>query len=253
MGINLPITIDSELNKSLVSFVKVQNSTNYYLQKAILESLDLINYSFEKKIRNVVIKPNMCYYWDYSTGQTTDPAFVVAIIDVIRDKVSSDVNVSIVESDASAMKCDYAFTMLGYEKIAKKNNIKLVNLSMDDSEKVNVVVGDQSLHFRVPQTIKNADLCVNVPKIKYMLKTGISCALKNVFGCNPYQKKFKYHPKLDETIIALNKIIKFDLCITDGIIVSGSKPRKLGLVMTSRDPVSLDVAAAKIAGIKPIT
>jgi len=196
-----------------------------------------------------VIKPNMCYYWDHTTGQTTDPKFVATLVDVIRDQVSTDVNVSIVESDASAMKCRYAFKMLQYEKMARHCGVALINLSKDDGEIVKVVAGGHPFRFKLPQTIKNADLRVNIPKIKYMEKTKITCALKNIYGCNPYPKKFKYHPKLDEAIVALNKIMKFHLCLVDGNIVSGIQPRRLGLVMASKDPVALDVAAAKIAGI----
>jgi uncharacterized protein (DUF362 family) len=195
----------------------------------------------------------MCYYWDYSTGQTTDPDFVAALINLIHEQVSPDVNISIVESDASAMKCRYAFKFLGYEKMVQKQkyNVKLVNLFEDRSEIVEVAVKNQHFHFMMPQTIKNADLRINTPKIKYLTHTKISCALKNIFGCNPNPDKFKYHPKLDEAIVALNKIMKFNLCILDGLIVSGSQPRKLGLVMASPDPVALDAAAAKIVGINP--
>jgi len=236
---------------SLVSFVKVQGQGSQ-VRQAIPNSLNLIEYTFPKDIMSVVIKPNMCYYWDYSTGQTTDPKFVAALIDVIRDQVSPDVNVSIVESDASAMKCRYAFKMLGYEKMAQRHkNIRLVNLSEEDGERIEVIVGDERFHFIVPETIQDAELLINVPKIKYMVQTKISCALKNIFGCNPYPNKFKYHQKLDEVIVALNKAMKFDLCILDGIIVSGDQPRKLDLVMASRDPVALDTAAAKIAGVNP--
>ena len=236
---------------SLVSFVKARGGGYHQVRQAILDSLDLIQYQFPKDIRNVVIKPNMCYYWDYTTGQTTDPKFVAVLIDIIRDQVSPSVNVSVVESDASAMKCRYAFKMLGYEKMAQDHGVALVNLSKDKCERVGVTVGGHSFHFRVPQTIQSADLRVNVPKIKYMSPVKITCALKNVYGCNPYPNKFRYHQKLDEVIVALNKVMKFDLCIIDGNIVSGVKPRRLGLVMASRDPVALDVAAAKIAGLNP--
>lgn len=236
---------------SLVSFVKIRNPDQ--MRKSILDSLDLIQYHLAKGIQNVVIKPNMCYYWDYTTGQTTDPKFVTALVDVIRSQVSPDVHFSIVESDASAMKCKYAFKMLGYEKIAQKLGVALINLSEDESERVGVTVGDQTFNFMVPQTIQNADLKVNVPKIKYLGPTKITCALKNIYGCNPYPNKFSFHRKLDEVIVALNKVMKFDLCIVDGNIVSGIQPRRLGLVMAGRDPVALDVAAAKIAGINPRT
>ena len=89
---------------SLVSFVKIVQSGHDQLKRAILESLSLIDYTFPRNVENVVIKPNMCYYWDYSTGQTTDPKFVAALIDILRSQIRSDLDISIVESDASAMK-----------------------------------------------------------------------------------------------------------------------------------------------------
>lgn len=238
-----------EFTLSLVSFVAAQQSHN--LTQVISKSLDLINYRFPKDIRNVVVKPNMCYYWDYSTGQTTDPSFVGALIEVIRSRISPDVHISIVESDASAMKCKHAFKMLGYEKLAHHYGVDLVNLSQDKGDTLETNAGDQYFKIIVPQTIQKADLRINVPKIKYLTQTGISCALKNIFGCNPYPRKFEYHRRLNEAIVAINKLMRFDLCIVDGIIVSGIHPRRLGLVMASRDPVALDVAAAEIVGVNP--
>jgi len=236
---------------SLVSFV---NLKDFNMREAIRDSLILINYKFPRTAQNIVIKPNMCYYWDYSTGTTTDPKFIAGLVDVIRNNISPDVKITIVESDASAMKCKYAFKMLGYEKLAQKHHLCLMNLSNDETEKAKVKIKDHVFTFRIPKTIKDADLKINVTKIKYSLeKIKITCALKNIFGCNPYPKKFKYHSKLDETIVALNKLMKFDLCLVDGNIVSGVQPRKLGLVMASKDPVAIDVAAAKIAGVNPKT
>jgi uncharacterized protein (DUF362 family) len=233
---------------SSVSFVQVESSN---VKKAIEDSLDLIDYRFQKDIRKVAIKPNMCYYWDFSTGQTTDPKFVATLIEILRERISPDVDMSIVESDASAMKCKYAFKFLGYEKMAKNHDLRLVNLSEDESEKAEVTVGNEKFSFMMPHTIKNADLLISLPKIKYMVQTKISCALKNTFGCNPYPNKFEYHQKLDEAIVGLNKLIKFGLFILDGIIVSGIRPRRLCLVMASQDPVALDAAAARLAGVNP--
>lgn len=239
---------------SLVSFVKVTHKHHDQLKQAIADSLNLIHYRLRSKLENIVIKPNLCYYWDYSTGQTTDPKFVAALIDVLREQISLDINISIVESDASAMKCKYAFKMLSYEELAQDYNVKLINLSKDESNTVEATAGGQSFRFMIPQTIQNADLKINVPKIKYTMEPiKLTCALKNIFGCNPYPKKFKYHPRLGETIVAINKAMKFNLHIIDGIIVSGIQPRRLGLVMASTDPVAIDTAAAKIAGLNPKT
>jgi uncharacterized protein (DUF362 family) len=196
----------------------------------------------------------MCYYWDYSTGQTTDPKFVAALIDVLREQISPNLNISIVESDASAMRCRYAFKMLGYEKLASNYKVNLLNLSEDPYETVHVTAGKYSFKIMVPKTIQETDLKINVPKIKYAMEPiKLTCALKNIFGCNPYPKKFKYHSKLGEAIVAINKVMKFNLHIIDGIVVSGIQPRRLGLVMVSTDPVAIDTAAAKIASVNPKT
>lgn len=234
---------------SLVSLVEIKGKQ---FKKAIIDSLQLIDYDFPPNARNIVIKPNMCYYWDYTTGCTTDPTFVASLIDVLREQISSRVNISIVESDASAMKCRYAFKVLGYEDLARQYNISLVNLSNEKSDRATTKVGKKTVTLRVPQIIKNADLAINVPKIKYAREEiKITCALKNIFGCIPYPRKYVYHPFLSEVIVAANKLMKFDLCILDGNITQGVGTRKMGLAMASTDQVAFDSVAAKIAGINP--
>lgn len=237
---------------SLISFVKIRKGTISSFKEAIIDSLDLIDYSFVRGTKSVVIKPNLCYYWDHTTGQTTDPRFAAALIEVIRENLSSKTNISLVESDASAMKCKYAFQMLGYTKLSQDYGVRLVNLSEDVTKTVEVCAGDYKLKLQMPQTIQNADLKINTAKVKYSVrKIKITCALKNIFGCNPYPKKFRYHSKIAEAIVAINKAMKFDLCIIGDYIASGIKPRRLGLVMASRDPVAIDAAASKIAGVNP--
>lgn len=232
---------------SLVSLVKIEGEK---FEQAILNSLRLINYNFPKDVRNIVIKPNLCYYLDSTTGYTTDPNFVASLATVLRKNISKDVKISVVESDASAMKCKYAFKMLGYEKMAQRWDLNLVNLSEDEFEEVGTTVNNSRLVFKMPSTIKNADLLINVTKMKYSRHSvKMTCALKNIFGCNPYPQKYKYHYKLPEVIVGLNKIMKFHLNIIDGNVVYGESTSRLGLVMASRDIVAIDAACAKIMGV----
>jgi uncharacterized protein (DUF362 family) len=235
---------------SLVSLVKVRNDMTS-LQQSIQESLNLIQFHFDVKVNKIVIKPNLCYYWDSSTGETTDQKLVGALIDFIRENTHENVDISIVESDASAMRCKYAFRMLGYEKMAGNKKVKLVNLTNDSIQNMNVTVRNRSFRLSLPRCIAEADLFVNVPKMKYMAGTKFSGALKNIFGCNPYPKKYRYHRWLDEVIVGLNKIMKPDLCVMDGLVVRGTHPQKLGLLMASTDSVALDISAARIVGINP--
>lgn len=233
---------------SSVSFVELGKGVDAAKQ-AISESLRLIDYQFDKNVKKVVIKPNMCYYLDCSTGETSDPKFVGVFIDLLREKISPDLDIAIVESDASAMKCKYAFRMLGYERLAKEKNVRLLNLTEQESEEVSVACNGHSYNFMVPKVISQADLRVNLTKIKYMVEPiKITCALKNIYGCNPYPKKFKYHPDLGNVIVALNKAMRFNLCIVDANTVYGVSTRRLGLTMASQTQLPLTQQPPKSLG-----
>ncbi|MDR1992027.1 MAG: DUF362 domain-containing protein [Nitrososphaerota archaeon] len=237
---------------SLVSLTKISLNTQQPLKHAIAQSLNLINYTFDKTIHNIVIKPNLCYYWDATTGQTTSPYFVSALIDLLREQIHPDIDIAIIESDASAMRCKYAFKMLGYTKLAQEKQVRLINLTEDKTSNTTVSCNGNNYEFMIPQTIKEAQLKINIAHIKYTINPiKLTCALKNIFGCNPIQKKFKYHSDLGNVIVALNKAMPFDLAIIDNNIAAGIQPRRMGLVMASQDPVALDAAAAKIAWLTP--
>lgn len=234
---------------SLVSFVHSPNRDYATVRRSIEESLDLI--SFNGNAKRIVIKPNMCYYYHPSTGEVTDPWFVGILIDVLRDKFAKDSEIFVVESDASAMKCKYAFRLLGYDKMADAKGVNLVNLSEEKSRVVNVDLGDEHFEFQVPALFYESDFVVNVPKPKYMSIVKITCALKNMFGCNAFSKKFVYHKALNEAIVCINKLIKTDLVVVDGLVVSGTFTKRLNLIMASEDPVAIDAAASRLMGINP--
>lgn len=236
---------------SVVSFVLAEALDSASIGKAIETSLSLIGFDFEKAPQKIVIKPNLCYYYDYSTGETTDPRFVSILIDVLRKLLSSDPDIFVVESDASAMKCKYSLRMLGYEKMAKEKNVSLLNLTEEENHSTELKINNFNFEFHIPHIFREADLLVNVPKIKYQSGVQMTCALKNIFGCNAYPKKYVYHRALSEAIVGINELIKSNLVVADGIVVNGVKTKRLGLVMASIDPVALDAAAARILGLNP--
>jgi len=220
------------------------------LREAVEHALKLLNFNFQKKIRKLVIKPNLCYYWKSSTGETTDPKLVEAIIDVFRDHLDLE-SVSLVESDATAMSVRHAFRMLGFERLAKEKNINLVNLCEDSilSPEIHTAL---PFHLSViPKTLAEKDFFISVPKLKLHPLTGLSCALKNQFGCIPIQRKVVFHKDISKVIASINKIITPDLILVDGIICKGKTPKLLNLILAGCDPVAVDYVAAKIAGLSP--
>lgn len=221
------------------------------INKSVKEIMSSINYDFKDKIYNVDIKPNLCYYWDYSTGYTTDPKIVKGIINFLIEKYGNNINIRIVESDATAMRTKHVFKMLGYEKLFKEENVRLINLSEDKIVEKKVEIYDKEVSLQIPETLLQTDLFINVPKMKIMRDVYITCALKNIFGCIAKRRKITYHKYLNETIVAINSILHPHINIVDGIYALGQTPVKLNLLMGSVDPFSIDWVASKIMGYDP--
>ncbi|MBS7616994.1 DUF362 domain-containing protein [Candidatus Bathyarchaeota archaeon] len=236
--------------ENIVALVRARRSAEEF-RNSVSEALKLIDFEPNTRVKCVAIKPNLCYYWDADTGYTTDPAVVAGIVDWIREKCGENVNIKVVEADASAMRTKYAFPVLGYEKLAKEKKVELLNLSEDVLVDKTVKVNGREISFKVPRILLDSDLFINVPKLKIMKIVKITCAMKNIFGCIGTPRKVVYHKFLDEAIVGINKILHPHLTIVDGIVALGRHPLKLGLLMAGTDPFAVDWVASQIMGYKP--
>lgn len=235
----------------IVSLVRSQDGSEKEIRDSIAKAIDLIDFHSKSMVKSIAIKPNLCYYWNAATGYTTDPRVVAGIIDCVRERYGSDCHIQVVEADATAMRTKHAFLMLGYEKLARKKNVKLFNLSIDSVTQKKVEINGREITFKIPQSLLNCDLFISVPKLKVMRETKITCAFKNIFGCIASPRKIIYHPFLNEAIVGINKILCPDLTIVDGLVALGRFPVKLGLIMASTDPFSIDWVASQIMGYNP--
>ncbi len=72
--------------KVTITQVKSQPFSNSEIDSAVAKSIDNLNYDFSN-VQNVIIKPNLCYYWVASTGETTDGRVVCSVIKYLREKI----------------------------------------------------------------------------------------------------------------------------------------------------------------------
>lgn len=151
------------------------------IKKSVFREIEKTE-SKPKKVNSVIIKPNLCYYWDASTGETTDKGVVSAIIDFVRGFCNPDANIRIAEADATAMKTRHVFKMLGYADLAAEKNVELFNLCDDDFREIDVGTKKGSLKIPIPKSMLDSDL-INVPKLKVPRRIPLTCTMKNLFGC----------------------------------------------------------------------
>ena len=232
------------MSNTIVSLVKCEEEN---IKEAVFKAIEKTNFK-PKKVNSVIIKPNLCYYWDASTGETTDRRVVSAIIDYVREFCNPNASIRIAEADATAMKTRHAFRMLGYTDLAVEKDVELFNLCDDDFEEIDIKIKGGSLKIPIPKSMINSDLIINVPKLKVPRRIPLTCAMKNLFGCIHDPIKAKYHPNLHEVIAGVNSAIKPDLTVVDGIVALGRHPIKLGLIIAGTDSLAVDFTAAKIIG-----
>lgn len=235
----------------VLTSVGVKDFSDEDMGNAISRAIDQLGFNFSGNIQNVVIKPNLCYYWDSSTGETTDPRVVSAVIDYVRMKVGKSVNISIAEADASAMKTKYAFKVLQYDKLSQTKNVNLVNLSEGNITDTKVKVLEKEFALPINNLFSQADLVINVPKLKTHNLMGVTCALKNMFGAISKPRKYSYHSILPYAIVGANKLVRSHIVVVDGVVSYGAYPKKLGVVIAGDNPLATDFIAAEIMGFNP--
>lgn len=134
-----------------------------------------------------------------------------------------------------------------------------------DTDSVEVRLQEHKALERIEmvKAILDADLIINLAKLKTHVMMTYTGAVKNLYGTIPGLTKAAYHMKLQEPQHFANHLI--DICqkvrpifsIIDGIHAmegdgpSNGKKRELGVLLGSADPYELDYVACTLTGIAP--
>ena len=203
----------------------------------------------------ILIKPNLCDLRAPSSGAITHPLFVDALLKYLR-KSYQDLDIVVIESDATVGRPDIILKWFGFDKILEKWNAKWYNLSKNPTFK-RKIKGYYFDEIEISEIFDDYDFFITVPKLKTHSLTKITASLKNQFGCLPYWRKVKFHANLNAVIADANLAMRPDLCIVDGILSLGGGggtygvPLQSNLIISGTDPVSVDSVCAKIIGYNP--
>ena len=119
-------------------------------------------------------------------------------------------------------------------------------------------------HLRLSKEAMNADVVINLPKVKSHMQLTMTMGVKNLFGCVPGKMKAWWHmeagkdaERFGEMLVETAKAIAPNLTIIDGIIghegngPSGGEPRDLGILGASTNVFALDRAFIEILNVDP--
>lgn len=214
----------------------------------VFERLDWHSAIF--KGARVVVKINLCSpRTEDIASADTSPELVEAVCQVLLERTSE---IAIVEAHSYRFPAEMAFKNAGIYAIGERLGVGVVNLSQESCRDVG-----HPLLGPLPGIILDADVFITLPVLKTHALTYFTGAIKNQWGCIPRHDRIALHHSLDTLLVDLNRILKPRLCVMDGIIgVEGrgptnGKPRRLDLVLGSRDPVALDATAMRLVGLDP--
>jgi len=197
----------------------------------------------------VVVKPNLCTAVPEKCAMSnTDPRIARAVCELLLTRAGK---VYVVESDGLRQSAWEAFDASGYRQL-ESLGVTLVNLS--EAEQVEVEVPPAG-RVRLPRLMLNADIFITLPVLKTHALTYFTGSIKNQWGCVPQYDRILLHQYLNPMLAELHAIFKPQLSIMDAIIAmagrgpANGKPRRMDLLLASRDSVALDASAMRLIGL----
>jgi uncharacterized protein (DUF362 family) len=201
----------------------------------------------------VVIKPNCCTaVADRVVGCNTSVKVVESLCEALLTRTS---RIFIGESGHLRQNPWQAFAASGYDEMAKRLGVKLVNFSESPTVRVRCEpVGE----IPMPKHIIEADAYINVPVLKTHALTYFTGALKNQWGCVPdCHDRLRYHRSINLLLSSILRVLNPKMVLMDATIgMDGRGPvagniRKVDAVLASRDAVAIDATAMRLVGLEP--
>lgn len=206
----------------------------------------------------IFIKPNFTYPF-YKPGVTTSPKMIEALVSVLKEQTP---NIVIGESDGgnNAWSAADAFSGHDLPEICARYNVKTINLSHTEFERVPIHKKKRRLYVSLPKVLLHeVDVFITMPVPKVHMMTGVSLGFKNQWGCIPDVKRLRYHPHFNHAVVAINKLLKPRLAVFDGTYFLNrtgpmyGDPIKMNLLIASDDVGAGNLACCEIMGINPMT
>lgn len=210
---------------------------------------------------NVVIKPNLLMKRNPKDATTTHPAIVRGIILKLHELGVHKITVA--ESPGgtyTAVALNGIYTECGMKEAVKGYAALNSNFESDERKTPN---GKPLSSFTIIKPILEADFIINVAKLKTHAMTGMSGAVKNLFGTIPGLMKPELHwrfpdkRKFCEMLVELCETVNPDVCFIDAVTSmegdgpSSGIPKQTEMIISGYNPYNIDLALCRVISAPP--
>ena len=205
----------------------------------------------------VVIKPNFLAPAAPETAILTHPLVVKAVVEYVLEK-----GAKAVISDSQAVG--------SFSRILKTGGFAgaLDGLDVEFREfrkSVPVDIGEPFGKVEMAAEALDAEVLINLPKLKTHCQMLLTLGVKNLFGCIVGLRKPEWHLRAGvdrdmfaKLLVRIHSVVRPSVTLLDGILAMqgqgpgrSGKPRELNVLMASDSALALDMAVCQMLGLRP--
>jgi uncharacterized protein (DUF362 family)/Pyruvate/2-oxoacid:ferredoxin oxidoreductase delta subunit len=256
-----PTLQNKTTKKTKVSLVRAHDYEFSQIHAALGKAIELIGglHEIVKPGARVFVKINhLSPPSPAERGIVTHPVFVEAVLELLK-AAGADITVG---DDIDSGTRD-GFEVSGYRQMCQRAGVRLINLREAGfvEIKCNGLLLDK---LYVSRIALEADVIVNLPKLKTHSFTVFTGAIKNTYGIIPTGLRTRFHHEYMRSVdfcqmlTDLFSAVRPQLTVMDGIFaMEGEGPasgnlRRLGIMLATQDAVALDAVASRIIGLDPM-
>lgn len=210
-----------------------------------------------KRDMKVVLKPNLLAIRDEKTATTTHHLFTKCIAKKVVSLGAKCIVCDSPPGKYSTKNLNKFYDKLGYSEIQEIGAL----LNLDTSSELVNIQGKVVKNIEIISPILDADLVINLPKLKTHAMMNLTCAVKNMFGIVAGERKAEVHSIHQEyddfanAIIDISSFVKNQVTIVDAIdSMEGNGPnsgiaRHTGLIFAAEDQFKLDYILSRIINL----
>lgn len=248
---------------SLISVVTTEAYEDGGLDQAV--ERHFLALGLEKKIPvngHVVIKPNLLMKRKPEEFTTTHPEVVAAVIRKLQSMGVTRITIA----DSPGGPYTKPLLMAIYEAAGYTRLAEVYGVTLNTDVSYSCLERKENCFcksFQVIQPLVEADYIINICKLKTHGMTGLSGAVKNMFGSVPGLMKPELHLRFSEKERFCGMLV--DLCQTvapnvtfvdavdamEGDGPSGGTKRHVGMTLASENPYDLDFALCQVTHLDP--
>lgn len=244
----------------MVSSVKCESYSYVEVKQAVKQAVNAMGgfEKFVKKGQNAVIKPNLVMGKSPDECATTHPLIIRA---VCEELTLLGARVTIAESPGGPYTkalLSKIYNVCGITEVAEQTGAEL-NFDTSSVEVKNPN-GEICKTLKIIKPIAEADVVIDICKLKTHGMTLYTGAVKNLFGVIPGTDKFEYHYRMPQKadfcnmLVDICECVKPKLCIMDAVYgmegagPTGGTPKKTGLILAADNAYEMDIIGLSLVG-----